>query len=66
MRSTSPTDQPDITQFDMTGPCEAFIKFPGAKVYLVWTAGGGMQNHPTTTFVDSPRLDFISCRADPA
>ena len=39
---------PDITQLDMTGPYEVFIRFPGAKVELVWKtlepvrAGGGM------------------------
>ena len=26
---------PDITQFDLAGPCEVFIKLPGAKVHLV-------------------------------
>jgi len=26
---------PDITQLDMTGPYEVFIKFPDAKVHLV-------------------------------
>jgi len=56
---------PDITQLDMTGPYEVFIKFPGAKVHLVWktrdpvTAGGGMQIVPTTTFADCPQLDLI-------
>jgi cyclohexyl-isocyanide hydratase len=56
---------PDITQLDMTGPYEVFIKFPDANVYLVWktrapvTAGGGMQIVPTTTFADCPQLDLI-------
>src|ERR1041384_15410 len=56
---------PDITQLDMTGPYEVFIKFPDAKVHLVWksgepvTAGGGMQITPTTTFADCPQLDLI-------
>lgn len=56
---------PDITQLDMTGPYEVFIKFPGAKVHLIWktrdpvTAGGGMQIIPTTTFDDCPPLDII-------
>ena len=27
---------PDITQLDMTGPYEVFIKFPDAKVHLIW------------------------------
>jgi cyclohexyl-isocyanide hydratase len=56
---------PDITQLDMTGPYEVFIKFPDAKVHLVWknrapvTAGGGMQIVPTATFDDCPQLDLI-------
>ncbi len=56
---------PDITQLDMTGPYEMFIKFPDAKVHLVWktrepvTAGGGMQILPTTTFAECPQLDLI-------
>jgi cyclohexyl-isocyanide hydratase len=56
---------PDITQLDMTGPYEVFIKFPDAKVHLVWktrepvTAGGGMQILPTMTFADCPQLDLI-------
>jgi cyclohexyl-isocyanide hydratase len=28
---------PDITQLDMTGPYEVFIKFPNAQVHLVWS-----------------------------
>ena len=27
---------PDITQLDMTGPYEVFIKFPDANVHLIW------------------------------
>src|SRR3982751_4688341 len=56
---------PDITQLDMTGPYEVFIKFPDSKVHLVWktrapvTAGGGMQITPTTTFTECPQLDLI-------
>ena len=56
---------PDLTQLDMTGPYEVFIKFPDAKVHLVWktrepvTAGGGMQITPTVTFADCPQLDLI-------
>ena len=40
---------PDITQLDLTGPYEVFIKFPQTSVHLIWknrdpvTAGGGMQ-----------------------
>jgi cyclohexyl-isocyanide hydratase len=56
---------PDITQLDMTGPYEVFIKLPDARVHLVWkstdpvTAGGGMQLVPTVTFADCPQLDLI-------
>lgn len=56
---------PDITQLDLTGPYEVFIKFPDAQVHLIWktrdpvTVGGGMQIVPTTTFSDCPRLDLI-------
>lgn len=56
---------PDITQLDMTGPYEVFIKFPDARVHLIWksrdpiTAGGGMQILPTTTYADCPPLDII-------
>lgn len=56
---------PDITQLDMTGPYEVFIKFPDARVHLIWksrdpiTAGGGMQILPTTTFAECPSLDIV-------
>jgi len=56
---------PDITQLDLTGPYEVFIKFPDAKVHLIWktrapvTAGGGMQITPTMTFAECPQLDLI-------
>ena len=56
---------PDITQLDMTGPYEVFIKFPDARVHLIAktaepvTAAGGMKILPTTTFGDCPQLDII-------
>ena len=56
---------PDITQLDLTGPYEVFIKFPDSRVHLIWksrepvTAGGGMQIVPTMTFADCPQLDLI-------
>jgi cyclohexyl-isocyanide hydratase len=56
---------PDITQLDMAGPYEVFIKFPDAVVHLIWkdlapiTAGGGLQILPNTTFADCPQLDLI-------
>ena len=62
---------PDITQLDMTGPYEVFIKFPNANVHLVWksklpvTAGGGMQLVPDTTFAECPQLDLICVPGGP-
>ncbi len=56
---------PNITQLDLTGPYEVFIKFPEANVRLVWktldpvTAGGGMQIIPDTTFDNCPQLDLV-------
>jgi len=56
---------PDITQLDMTGPYEVFIKFPDARVHLIWktrdpiTVAGGMQILPSTTYADCPPLDII-------
>jgi cyclohexyl-isocyanide hydratase len=56
---------PDITQLDLTGPYEVFIKLPDTNVHLIWknreavTAGGGMQIMPTTAFLECPQLDLI-------
>ena len=56
---------PDITQLDLTGPYEVFIKFPEARVHLVWksrvpvVAGGGLQMIPSTTFAECPPLDLV-------
>ena len=56
---------PDITQADLTGPYEVFIKLPAAEVRLVWKtldpvrAGGGMRILPDTTFAGCPSLDLI-------
>ena len=56
---------PDLTQLDLTGPYEVFIRFPNTKVHLLWktlepvTAGGGMQLLPTTIFAECPRLDLV-------
>ena len=56
---------PDITQLDMTGPYEVFIRFPGAKVELIWKtlepvrAGGGMLITPSVDFATCPELDVI-------
>ncbi len=56
---------PNITQLDMTGPYEVFIKYPDCTVHLIWksrdpvAAGGGMQIIPTTTYAECPDLDII-------
>ena len=56
---------PNVTQLDMTGPYEVFIKFPDAKVHLIWktldpvTAAGGMRLLPSATFADCPQLDLV-------
>ncbi|MEZ5856639.1 MAG: DJ-1/PfpI family protein [Hyphomicrobiaceae bacterium] len=56
---------PEITQLDMTGPYEVFIKFPGAEVHLVAKtlepvrANGGMAIMPTTTLATCPDLDLV-------
>jgi len=62
---------PDITQLDMTGPHEVFIKFPGAKVHLIWksrepvTAAGGMRIVPDMTSAECPQLDLICVPGGP-
>ena len=56
---------PNVTQLDMTGPYEVFIKFPDAKVHLLWktldpvTAAGGMRLLPSATLADAPQLDLV-------
>jgi cyclohexyl-isocyanide hydratase len=57
---------PDVTQLDLTGPYEAFIKFPDARVHLVGktaeavkVSGGDMRLQPTTTYASCPQLDLI-------
>ena len=56
---------PNLTQLDMTGPYEVFIKFPESRVHLVWktlepvTAAGGMQLLPSATFADCPQLALV-------
>ena len=56
---------PNLTQLDLTGPYEVFIRFPDSDVHLLWKtldpvrAGGGMRLLPTATFAQSPRLDLL-------
>jgi len=55
----------NITQLDMTGPYEVFIKYPDASVHLVSqcsdaiSAGGGMKILPDTTYANCPQLDIL-------
>jgi len=55
----------NITQLDMTGPYEVFIKYPDVSVDLVShsidpiTAAGGMKIIPNTTYADCPQLDIV-------
>jgi cyclohexyl-isocyanide hydratase len=62
---------PDITQLDMTGPCEVLARMPGAEIHLVWrtldavTAQGGMRFLPSTTFAACPQLDLICVPGGP-
>jgi len=56
---------PDMTQLDMTGPYEVFLKFPGARVRLIWktagpvTVAGGMAIVADTDFAGCPPLDVL-------
>ena len=56
---------PRLTQLDLTGPYEVFIRFPDTDVHLVSksldpvTADGGMRLLPSTTFEECPRLDLV-------
>lgn len=55
----------NITQLDMTGPYEVFIKYPDASVHLIShslnpiTAAGGMKIIPGTTYANCPQLDIV-------
>lgn len=56
---------PEMTQLDMTGPYEVFVKFPGSTVHLIWkdlspvAVGGGMRIIPTTAYGACPQLDIL-------
>ncbi len=62
---------PNLTQLDLTGPHEVFVRAPGATVHLIWksldpdTAVGGMAITPTTTFETCPALDLICVPGGP-
>lgn len=56
---------PNMTQLDMTGPYEVFVKFPHSTVHLIWrdlspvAVGGGMRIVPTTEYGTCPPLDIL-------
>ncbi len=56
---------PRLTQLDLTGPYEVFIRFPDTDVHLVSktldpvVADGGMRLLPSTTFAECPKLDLV-------
>ena len=56
---------PRLTQLDLTGPYEVFIRFPDTDVHLVSkspepvVADGGMRLVPSTTFAECPKLDLV-------
>ena len=56
---------PDLTQLDLTGPYEVFVRTPGAEVHLLSSsldavrAEGGLAIVPDTTFADAPHLDVL-------
>ena len=56
---------PRLTQLDLTGPYEVFIRFPDTDVHLVSktldpvVADGGMWLLPSITFGECPQLDLV-------
>ena len=56
---------PRLTQLDLTGPYEVFIRFPDTDVHLVSktldpvVADGGMRLLPSSTFAECPKLDLV-------
>ena len=56
---------PSLTQLDLTGPYEVFIRFPDSDVHLVAkspapvVADGGLRLLPSTTFAECPELDLV-------
>jgi len=62
---------PDLTQLDLTGPYEVFVRAPNAQVHLIWknrdpvTSDKGMAILPTTTFATCPKLDIICIPGGP-
>lgn len=62
---------PALTQLDLTGPYEVFVRAPDTKVHLIWknldfvVSDRGMAIQPTTTFNACPELDVICVPGGP-
>lgn len=62
---------PALTQLDLTGPYEVFVRAPHARVHLIWKnlqpviSDRGMAILPTTTFATTPPLDIICVPGGP-
>lgn len=56
---------PGLTQLDLTGPYEVFIRLPEAEVLLVWEntnpvkSDGGLILQPDTDFENCPQVDVL-------
>ncbi|MGK3141715.1 DJ-1/PfpI family protein [Pantoea sp. C2G6] len=62
---------PSLTQLDLTGPYEVFVRAPNTQVHLIWknrdlvVSDRGMAIQPTTTFSHCPALDLICVPGGP-
>ena len=62
---------PALTQLDLTGPYEVFVRAPNTQVHLIWKSldlvisDRGMAIQPTTTFSACPKLDVICVPGGP-
>lgn len=62
---------PGVTQLDLTGPYEVFVRAPGAQVHLIWktrepvASDRGLAMLPTVTLADCPALDIICVPGGP-
>ncbi|MEH8723278.1 DJ-1/PfpI family protein [Klebsiella pneumoniae] len=62
---------PALTQLDLTGPYEVFVRAPNTQVHLIWKnldlvlSDRGMAIQPTTTFNTCPQLNVICVPGGP-
>ena len=62
---------PALTQLDLTGPYEVFVRAPNTNVHLIWknldlvVSDRGMAILPTITFDTCPKLDVICVPGGP-